>query len=350
MPLTISKILDQDGVWASAPCRIDAGGTWDIKAMALPFEPHRPTTVNIALDLRTTVRILPFEHGWLRAEVKGMGKPQISKTDQPHLRGPNALVFAALSHFDLDGASVVIEPTAPLRSSLGGSSTALVALLKAISKCMRKAGQKALTTNQIHLLAYHLEDAISGGNCGLQDQAAAVYGGVNQWVWQYRDPKGPFKRIRLLSPSGEKELSRHLLVVYTGTQHFSSTINKKWVEDFLSGKTRSGWLEVNEIVHEFAARLKHLDWAGAGASLRKEMEIREKITPEALTKLSRTLIGQAKGLGCGARFAGAGAGGCVWAIGEANNISRLEKLWSASLQGVKGGRMLKCAVDGRGVK
>ncbi len=349
MAVSIGKILDEQGLWASSPCRIDAGGTWDIKAMALPFARTSPTTVNIAIDLRTTVHIFPFDKGWLRIEAEGIGKPQVCPSDQPPLKGRFALIYAPLLHFGIDGARVVIKSEAPVKAALGGSSTALVALLKAISKCLRKAGRKALTGNQILVLAYHFEDAISGGNCGLQDHSAAVFGGVNQWIWHYQDPKTPFKRVRLLSPQGENRLSQHLLVAYTGSQHISSRINKKWINDFLAGRTRAGWLEVNKITHRLAERIRREDWNGAAACLREEMSIRKRITPEALTKNSSLLISEAEPLGCGARFAGAGAGGCVWALGEPEKIRSLQSRWAKRLKKMNG-HLLDCAVEWKGVR
>ena len=69
--LSARKILEQNPIEASAPCRIDAGGTWDIKAMALPLERIRPITVNMALNLRTRVELQPFKDNWVRVTSAG---------------------------------------------------------------------------------------------------------------------------------------------------------------------------------------------------------------------------------------------------------------------------------------
>ncbi|MBW1764527.1 MAG: galactokinase, partial [Deltaproteobacteria bacterium] len=53
LSLSAREILEKKPVEAGAPCRIDSGGTWDIKAMALPLEGIEPVTVNMALSLRT---------------------------------------------------------------------------------------------------------------------------------------------------------------------------------------------------------------------------------------------------------------------------------------------------------
>ncbi|MBW2285838.1 MAG: galactokinase, partial [Deltaproteobacteria bacterium] len=45
---SIRKLLEKETISASAPSRVDSGGTWDIKGMALPLEGIGPVTVNIA--------------------------------------------------------------------------------------------------------------------------------------------------------------------------------------------------------------------------------------------------------------------------------------------------------------
>jgi len=332
---------------ASAPCRIDAGGTWDIKAMALPFERLRPITVNIALDLRTSVVLSPYKDGWVKISSDGFLPGESFSKDQLPLTPPFGLFFAAASYFDAHGMAIEIRSQSPVKSALGGSSTALVALIKALSKV---AGGKKMSAKKILHLAYHLEDGISGGNCGIQDHAAAVYGGVSQWEWRYGQRTAPFERMALLDREGQKELSKRLLVAYSGKSHVSSTTNRKWIEDFLSGRTRSGWLKVNEIVYNLARAIKELDWGRAAGFLQDEMALRRELTPEALIPIIEKMVSQAEHAGCGSRFAGAGAGGSLWAIGETGDIQRLKRVWEKTLSPVKEGRILDCEVDPHGVR
>ena len=345
MPKSLRDLLTQHPVVASAPCRIDAGGTWDIKAMALPFQRLRPVTVNIALNLRTTVILSPYKDNWVKIFSDGFPRGESFPRDQFPLTSPFGLFFAAISYFDLHGMTVQIKSQSPVKSALGGSSTALVALIKALSKVDKKMSPKEI----LHL-AYHLEDGINGGNCGLQDHAAAVYGGVSQWEWHYAKRMAPFERIALLNRKGQKELSKHLLVAYSGKSHISSTTNRKWVKDFLSGRTRSGWVRVNEVVYNLARAIKKLDWRRAAGFLREEMALRKELTPEALIPLMEKMIDQAWQTGCGSRFAGAGAGGSLWAIGEAKDIQRLKRIWEKTLAPVKEARILDCEVDPHGAR
>jgi len=350
MKTSLKKSLTEQQVEASAPCRIDAGGTWDIKAFALPFEALEPTTVNAALNLRTTVTLRPFDDGYIRILSDGFPEGRIQTLNEGSFDPPFGLFFAALSHFQVHGVEIYIRSSSPVKSALGGSSTALVALLKALGKALALEGRKAMGPRDILFLAYHLEDAISGGNCGLQDQAAAVYGGVHQWNWRHGHARSPFKSIRLLDRRGQKAFSERLLVAYSGEAHVSHNTNRKWIRDFLSGKTRSGWIQANHVVHGLARALQEKDWSRCALLLQEEMGLRKKITPEALIPVSEKLIGQAEGLGCGARFTGAGAGGCLWAVGRKKDVVRLSCLWEETLSGIPGGALLHCGVDPAGVK
>jgi D-glycero-alpha-D-manno-heptose-7-phosphate kinase len=350
MAQSLRRLLEQQVVEASAPCRIDSGGTWDIKALALPLEEIGPTTVNIALDLRTRVVLSPYKDGWVKIDSLGFQTSEAFRHDRVPFDSPFGLFFAAVSHFGCHGLAVKIRSQSPVRSALGGSSTALVALIKALSKAAALLGDRKLSPKQILHLGYHLEDGVSGGNCGLQDQAAALYGGVNQWKWHYGNPANPFERISLLDQKGQRELSRHLLVVYSGKQHVSSRTNRTWIRDFLSGRTRKGWIKVNEIVQLLAQSIKDQEWDRAAVLLQRETALRRALTPEALIPVTAKLVRQAEDLGCGARFAGAGAGGALWALGGTEKIAALRKSWESTLAPIKGTAILDCRVDPAGAK
>ncbi len=346
--INLTTLLEKEPVRASAPCRVDAGGTWDIKALSLPMERIQPATINMGLTLRTSAVLKPSPGNTVRISSRGFSQSEIFSADQMPFNPPFGIFFAAISYFGFSGLEVEIDSEAPVKSALGGSSTALVALIKALSKVRAKLGQKSLSRKQILYLAYHVEDGVSGGNCGLQDQAAAVYGGVNQWIWRHGDSSGLFRKTLLLDKEGQEQLSKRILVVYSGKSHVSATTNRKWVHDFLAGQTRAGWIKANEIVHRFAGALKERHWNEAASHLKEEMALRREITPEAMTPLTDRLVMEAEKLGCGSRFAGAGAGGSVWALGEVVAIEKLRQAWGIALDSMEGGRILDCRIDGAG--
>jgi len=346
---SLKDFLTHNQVTSSAPCRIDSGGTWDIKALAIPSAGAGPTTVNMALNLRTSIVLSPYKEGWVKIFSDGFPQGETFPRDNLPFDSGFGLFFAASSHFGFHGLEVRIRSLSPVKSAMGGSSTALVAFIKALAKVSAGLGGRKLSKREILLLAYGIEDAVSGGNCGLQDQCAAVYGGVHQWRWRYGTGTIPFEKEPLLDPKGQKELSRRLLVAYSGKSHISSRTNRKWVNDFLSGHTRAGWLEANEIVTHLARAIREQNWEGAAHLVKQELSLRRKITPEALIPITEKMVEQAEHSGCGARFSGAGAGGSLWALGEIEDIRRLRGIWEETLAPIRGARILDCMVDSAGV-
>ncbi|MDY7036990.1 MAG: galactokinase, partial [Thermodesulfobacteriota bacterium] len=291
-----------------------------------------------------------FKDGWVRISSEGFPHAEQYPLKNLPFNSLFGLFFAAISYFGFHGFQVNIRSDSPVKSALGGSSTSIIALIKAFSKIAVILGGKALSRREILHLGYYLEDGVNKGNCGLQDQAAAAYGGVNLWIWRYGNRSSPFQRDSLLNIKGQKELSRHILVAYSGKSHVSSLINRSWVNDFLSGATRAGWIKANDIVRELAEAIKEMDWDGAAGLLKNEMTIRREITPDALIPITEKLVDQAESIGCGARFAGAGAGGSIWAMGKKDKIRELRKIWDRTLAPIKDARILDCSIDPSGMK
>jgi len=337
-------------ITVSAPCRIDSGGTWDIKSLALPLEGIEPITVNLAISVRTYVTFLPYKSGWVRIFSDAFDTHEAYPFDEAPFNSRFGLFFAIASFFRFHGFEMEIKSTSPVNAGLGGSSTAAVATIKAFSVVKNLLSENVIEKGDILHLAYHLEDAVNGGMCGLQDQGAAVFGGVNKWSWNYSRKERVFKRESILDESGQKEISKRILVAYSGRRHLSARINRLWVEKFLQGETRSGWIEVNRIVNRFALHIKERRWREGAQELVNEVAIRKRITPEAFTPIIARLIKESEKAGCGARFTGAGGGGTVWALGEIDDIQRLREIWSHVLRGTKNGRILECAVDPIGVR
>jgi D-glycero-alpha-D-manno-heptose-7-phosphate kinase len=350
MSLSVKRILEQHPVEASAPCRIDSGGTWDIKTLALPLERIQPVTINMALDLRTRVVLSPYVNGRVKVSSEGFSREEEYPGSSLPFNTPFGLFFAAVAYFGFHGLEIRISSDSPVKSALGGSSTALVALIKALSRVTRIPGRKEMSPGEILHLGYHLEDGVSPGKCGIQDQAAAVYGGVSRWNWCYGQRGVPFKRESLLNRRGQKELTNRILVAYSGRSHVSSRINRAWVRGFLSGETRSGWMKANEIVSRLAQAIRDEEWNRAARLLRDEMIVRREITPDALIPITAELIDQAERAGCGARFTGAGGGGSVWALGEKERVRHLRAVWERTLAPLKGARILVCAIEPNGVR
>jgi D-glycero-alpha-D-manno-heptose-7-phosphate kinase len=348
--ISIRELLEKSPIQGSAPCRIDSGGTWDIKAMALPFEGLNPITVNIALDLRTFVSLLPFKSGWIKVSSDTYPYQESYPLIEAPFGSRFGLFLAIAAYFMMHGVEISIHSSSPVNAGLGGSSTAAVATIKAFSMARALLNQGEIERRNILHLAYQLEDGVCGGGCGMQDQGAAVFGGVHAWSWNYSREGSVFERETIVEHTGYEGMSRRMLVAYSGRRHRSIRINRRWIKEFLCGGTRFGWIEANRMVHRLASHIREGRWEEAAGALRDEVAIRRKITPEAFTTVIDLLIRGSEDMGCGARFAGAGGGGSVWAIGETDAITRLRGVWEDILKTTRNGRILDCRIDPDGVR
>ena len=346
----LRALLARRPIMGSAPCRVDSGGTWDIKTLALPYEHIKPVTVNLALNMRTYVTLLPFEPGWVKVSSNSFEAQEAYPFGDIPFDSQFGLIFSVLSFFQFHGLEVTVRSTSPIKAGLGGSSAAAVAVIKACSIAKRLLHEQGIARGDILHLAYHLEDAVNMGMCGLQDQGASVFGGVNKWTWGYSRKGRPYERQSLLNAEGQRELSKRMLVAHSGGTHVSARINRSWIQEFLEGKTRSGWIAVNGIVNRLARHLQEREWKVVAKALRDEVAIRREITPQAFTPMINRLIQETEEMGCGARFAGAGGGGAVWALGEIDAIRRLRQGWAHILEGTREGRIMECAIDSVGVR
>jgi D-glycero-alpha-D-manno-heptose-7-phosphate kinase len=346
--LAFKKILESGPVRASAPCRIDMGGTLDISTFYYPLRHLYPCTVNVAVGLRTGVQLFPYDRGIIKISSKGFKSAEypIEKAPFDH---PLGLMFAIAAYFGAEGVHVDIDSSSPPRSALGGSSAAAVALIAAFSEILGKMGQPALSRAQIALIAHKLEASVAGVPCGLQDQLAAVFGGINAWYWP-GDCLGPlFRKKTLIKKKDLNKFEHHLLLAYCGVPHESKNVNGKWVRQFLSGKYHGLWTEIVVCTQKFGAALLSGNIKDACLAMNKETAVRKKMTPEVLDEMGDALVESAVENNCGARFTGAGGGGCIWALGSVEDIDKLKSTWEAILSKRKGACLLDPKIDSEGL-
>ena len=67
----IAEIVEAYDVQASAPCRVDMGGTLDIGTFYYPLQHAGPCTFNLALNMRTCVELQPYRAGWIKVSSRG---------------------------------------------------------------------------------------------------------------------------------------------------------------------------------------------------------------------------------------------------------------------------------------
>ena len=345
---TVKDILESHPVRASAPCRIDMGGTLDISTFYYPLRHLSPLTVNMAVNLRTVVRIFPYDPGIVKISSKGFQSDEYPLEEVP-FHHPLGLMFAIAAYFGIEGVHIDIASSSPPRSALGGSSSAAVALIAAFSKMLGKMGKPEMSRRQIALIAHKLEASVAGVPCGLQDQLAAAFGGVNAWYWP-GDCLGPlFRKKFLIRKKDLNKFEQCLLLAYCGVPHESKNVNGKWVEQFLSGKYHGHWSEIVVCTQKFAAALRSGNVKDACLAMNKEVTLRKELTPEVFDEMGEALVASAMENRCGARFAGAGGGGCIWALGAVEDIDRLKGSWESILSKRKDAGLLDPKIDSEGL-
>ena len=375
--MNFKAILENQPISASVPCRIDLGGTLDISTFFLPLAHLNPATFNISLNMRTTVTLLPWRDGRIKISSRGFESAEVDAERAP-FRHPMGLMFAIVRYFNGHGVHVHIDSSSPPRSALGGSSAAAVAMIAAFQSALGHPVDPSKTAT----LAHVIESSVAGVPCGMQDQLAAAFGGVNLWYWKMGPDGVTFKRDALLDKfildesikpvekQGTRRYEKHedkiednigtapnqnilmndnILIAYCGIPHVSSDINGRWVNTFLSGQDRDKWGRIIALTHEFVSALKRKNYAEAGSIMNQETRIRMEMTPDVLDDTGLQLFKVAEKSGCGARFTGAGGGGCLWAIGERDAMQALKSEWECVVEQNEAAQLLTATIDSKGI-
>lgn len=347
--LSFHTLLESQGpVQASAPCRVDMGGTLDLSTFYLPLNHLGPCTFNMALNLRTTVTLSAFEPGKIKISSRGFDD-FVTESKSAPFNHPLGLMLAVAAHFNADGVHIRIASASPPRSALGGSSVAAVALIWAFAKALQARGESMPDPAGVAALAHAIEQSVAGVPCGQQDQLAAVFGGVNAWYWLADRGLPGYRREPLVANEQLEAFSRQILVAYCGQPHVSKDVNGTWVRQFLSGRYRGVWHDIVAACRSFIQAVARGDLDLARQMMNRETDLRLEMTPDVLNEMGKTLVDEARRLECGARFTGAGGGGCVWALGSAEQIERLRPRWLAGFQGHPNAGLLETSLDGNGV-
>ncbi|ACL01755.1 GHMP kinase [Desulfatibacillum aliphaticivorans] len=344
----LKELLQDCSVEASAPCRIDMGGTLDIPVFYYALHHLSPCTFNAALALRTKVTLCANDSDAVKVSSRGFESAEFELDSAP-FDHPLGIIFAIAVYYRAHGIHITVESDSPPKSALGGSSAAALAVIAAFDRAYQELGERALPVRRSVALAHDIESAVLGIPCGLQDQLAAAYGGVNAWYWTV-SPDGPrFEKQSLMGKKEAREFEKRILVAYCGIPHVSADVNTTWMKQFVSGSTRDKWVQIAGLTADFVDAVDKKDFPKAIEAMNKEVDLRLEMTPDVLNPIMHRLVQAAKENAAGARFTGAGAGGCVWALGEEDKMEAIKDLWSKILADEEGAHLLDAGVDPDGV-
>lgn len=203
---------------ATAPIRIcDNGGwtdTWFARCGAV---------FNIAVDPRAEVQVQIFEDGppEIVLHAEDYGERYVVA---PPPWGRHPLLEAAIASMKLPSSlrlEVTIHSEAPTGAGTGTSAAVTVALMGALDALT----PGRLSAHEVAEAAQRVETEMLHRQCGIQDQLASAYGGINY----IEMPEYPRATVTPLRVPDELwwELERRLLLVYLGRSHDSSAIHEQ---------------------------------------------------------------------------------------------------------------------------
>lgn len=340
----LSEFLFRNTVLSSTPTRLHCGGSTDHRLTGLLCRSWQPVTANIAIDLRAQVCLRPHSSGRILVDIDGIGKQDFAAPDLPFI-GPFALVSALVCYFGVHGLHIEIKTEFPFQSGLGGSGAVAIALIGAIYTALDHKPPRVKHFPGIVQVAHNLEDSLFR-NTGMQDQAAALYGGVNLWEWQYAD-RLDFRRQKLISDISS--LNEHILLAYTGRPHLQTQNGSQMLAKFKETGDLGLLVSISEQARRFAEALQCGDHRSAGQALTAEYHLRSTLLP-VLVQDDLELIEMAANAQCGVSVTGNGGGGCIWAIGEKQDIAELKVQLRDAFASRKAGSLLPVNATNKGLE
>jgi D-glycero-alpha-D-manno-heptose-7-phosphate kinase len=324
-------------VHASAPTRTADIGGWTDTWFA-----RTGLVCNIALDHRAEVRVAAQPGGdrTVRLVLRLTGEDYEFEPHEPPGRHP--IIEHAIVAPEMRGSvEVDIAATTLAGSGLGTSASVMVALVAALSAAIgdpQDAGELAAMA--------HSHETHTGKQSGVQDHAAAAWGGIS-----LLDVRYPMIRREAVEvpPAAFAELGARLHTVYFGEPHASSELHDEVIERLDAGHGEAELDRMRGAADLAARSLRSGDLTEFGVSLR--------IAHEAIGSMHAGLVGpSAHELEQLARVHGArgwkvngagGDGGSMVVLGPAD--AEADAAFVAALRARSGWQLVEAAVGVRGV-
>jgi D-glycero-alpha-D-manno-heptose-7-phosphate kinase len=214
-------------------------------------------------------------------------------------------IRAAMPAYGFDdsrGLEIHHQGDLPARTGIGSSSSFAVGLINAL-KALR---HESITKHELALAAIDLEQNLLGDTVGSQDQVAAAYGGLN--IIHFNTDGSIVVEPLTLPPERQAQLEGRLMLVYTGTNRFSSDMAKKIVENIESKNDRLR--RMHDMVFEAADILRRGDLDDFGRMLDETWQLKRSLDPSISSSAIDEIYRKAKAAGAlGGKLLGAGGAG-----------------------------------------
>src|SRR5436305_2517561 len=293
-------------ITAIAPCRVDlAGGTLDIWPLYLFHS--GAVTVNFAVNVLTRCTIAPNAGSHIELKSVDTGKSE-SFRSVDDLCGAkkfaHPLAAQLIRYFAPHGGfSLETHSESPAGAGISGSSALMVATTAALARFTGRA----LSLEEIRVIAQNVEAQLIRVPTGCQDYYPALYGGVSAI---HLEADGIHRQAITVAP---EEIDSRFVLAYTGAPRQSGISNWKVFKAHIDGdkKVFRNFEQIATIARALHEALSNADWNEVGVLLRAEWKLRKTNAPRISTPMIEKLIKTAMKNGAkAAKVCGAGGGGC----------------------------------------
>jgi D-glycero-alpha-D-manno-heptose-7-phosphate kinase len=289
-----------------APIRICDNGCWTDTWFAghgqvfnVAVYPYAEVQVAIypAGDAATPLVIHPENFG-ARYEMRREAPPW----------GPHPLLEAAIAYMKVPHdlrLEVTIHSEAPAGAGTGTSAAVTVALVGALDALT----PGHLTPHEVAAAAQRVETEMLRRQCGIQDQLASAYGGIN-YIEMFVYPHASVSPVLVPNPVWW-ELERRLLLVYLGKSHDSSALHEGVIRSLENaGPDSPAIAELRRAAPRSRDALYAGDFEGLGRAMTDATEAQGRLHPALVGTEARRVIEIAEAHGAlGWKVNGAGGEG-----------------------------------------
>jgi D-glycero-alpha-D-manno-heptose-7-phosphate kinase len=325
-------------VRARTPVRFcDLGGWTDIRIV------ERGSVLNLAAALYTTATVETGHAQGVRLESEDTGDVvEASTAADLDYDGKLDLLKAALRRSGPGpGIRITVRSDAPPASGLGSSAAVGVAAVAALAAALAKARlpyECAREAQALEVEELRLE-------CGLQDQLAAAYGGINAMDVRY--PEAAVYPIPI-APETLLELEDRLVLVSTGRSRFSSAVHEKVIAAYQSGQadTVRAFDALATCARRGSEALLRADLDAFADAINDNWAAQKRLHPDITTAEAESLAERARAAGALAfKLNGAGGGGTATLLCRRGRVTAVRKVAEEL-----GMRVLPTKIDFSGLK
>lgn len=210
---------------------------------------------------------------------------------------------------------IEISSKAPAGGSTGTSAAVCVALIGALDSLT----PGRMSNHEVAVAAHRVETEWLGQQCGVQDQLASAYGGIN-YIEIPEYPNSIVTPLKLAEPI-KRRLSEQLFLVYLGRSHSSSTVHEQVIAELSDAGPESKKLETLRRTPILARdALLAGDFETLGCVMIENTEAQANLSAELVSSRHRAIIEVARRTGAiGWKVNGAGGeGGSITLLGAPN--------------------------------